>query len=108
MPQILLRFIFAPHFVLEERVPDVFSHCRHCQNVTLGFLVASGADAIIEHDAVIPNRPESAGRELVQYGVDDGNCLLEQLRPSFVLVATPECVTTILRAEPTQPGHNGI
>jgi len=55
---------FAAHLVLEECVPDIFCHSRHGQNVTLAFLVSLGANTIVEDEAVIPNCPESAGREL--------------------------------------------
>ena len=61
------------------------------------FLVSLDADAIVERDAVIPNQLESAGKELVQSRdeVDLGH-LLEQLRPSLMLVIIPECIITVL------------
>ena len=57
---------WAIHLILEERVSYIFRHSGHSQDVTLTFLVSIDADAIVEHNAVIPNRLESAGKELVQ------------------------------------------
>ena len=88
---------FTTHLVLKECIPDIFRHFRDSQNVTLTLLVPLRADTIVEHDAVIPNRPESSGGGLVQscVRVDRGH-LLEQLFPSFMLVVTLECVITPL------------
>ena len=81
--------------ILEERVSYILRHFGHSQDVTLTFLVSIDADAIVEYNAVIPNRLESAGKELVQSraGVDPGH-LLEQLRPLIVLIITPEWIIT--------------
>ena len=83
--------------VFEERVPDIFRHPGHSQNVTLTFLVSTDTDTIVERGAVIPDRPESAGRESAQswVGVHPDH-LLEQLRPPLVLIVTPECIVTVL------------
>ena len=83
--------------ILEERVSYIFRHSGDGQDVTLTFLVSLNADAIVERDAVIPNQLESAGKELVQSRdeVDLGH-LLEQLRPSLMLVIIPECIITVL------------
>ena len=54
------------HLILEERVSYIFRHSGHGQGVSLTLLVSLDADAIVEHDTVIPNQLESAGGELVQ------------------------------------------
>ena len=83
--------------ILEEDVSYIFRHSGHSQDVALTFLVSLDADTIVEYDAVIPNRLESAGKELVQSwaGADLGH-LLEQLRPFLVVVASPECIIIAL------------
>ena len=59
-------------------------------------LVSLDADAIVERDAVIPDQLESAGKELVQSRAEvDLGRLLEQLRPSLVLVVIPEWIITV-------------
>ena len=56
---------FTTHLVLEERIPDIFRNSGHSQNVTLTFLVSLDTDTIVERDSIVPDQPESAGRELV-------------------------------------------
>ena len=91
------RGIFATHLILEERVPDIFRHSRHCQNVALTFLISLGTDAIVERDAIIPDQPESARKELAHsWARVDPDHLLEQLRPLCVLAVTPESIVTAL------------
>ena len=61
-------------------------------------LVSLRADAIVEHGAFILDYTESSRREcLAQTWVNaDRDHLLEQLRPSFTPVATPEYIVTVL------------
>ena len=83
--------------ILEEGVSYILRHSGHSQDVPLTFLVSFNADTIAQYDAVIPNQLESAGKELVQSwaGVDLSH-LLEQLRPSLMLVVIPEWIITVL------------
>ena len=77
----------ATHLVLEEGIPDIFRHCGHSQNVILTLLVSLGVDATEEHIPIVPNRPESARRELALPWIrTHSGYLLEQLHPSLVLV----------------------
>ena len=62
--------MFATYLVLEERVPDIFCHSGHGQNVILAFLISMGTDSIAEGGALIPNHPESTMRELAQLLVE--------------------------------------
>jgi len=89
--------MFPTNLVLEERVPDVFRHPRHSQNVTLTFLVSLGCDTIVEHDAAIPNSPESTEGELTRRWVlVDRDHLLEQLHPSPVRATITEPIVIVL------------
>ena len=82
--------------ILEECVSYILRHSGDGQDVTLTFLVSLNADAIVERDAVIPDQLESAGKELVQSRAEvDLGRLLEQLRPSLVLVVIPEWIITV-------------
>ena len=87
----------ATHLVLEECIPDILRHSRHSQDVTLTFLISIDANTIVEHDAVIHDQLESSRKELAQSRAEiDLGHLLEQLRPSFVLVFIPESIITAL------------
>ena len=89
--------LFAIHLVLEERVPDIFHHSGHSQDVALTFLVSLDTETVAEHDAIIPNQPESASRKSARswVGVDPDHPL-KKLRPSRVLNVTPRCVVAVL------------
>ena len=88
---------FLTHLVLEEHVTDILRHFGYSQNIALTFLVSLDTDTIVEHDAIVPDQPESTERELAQSWVGVyPDYLLEQLRPPFVLAVTPECVVTVL------------
>ena len=92
---------FATYLVLEKRVPDIFCHSGHDQNITLAFLVSMNVDTIAERAALVSNRSESAGAELARSWVGiDCDRLLKQPLPSFVLVVALERVVTVLRAQP--------
>jgi len=99
----------ATDLILKERVPDILRHSRDSQNVILTLLVPLGADASAEHDAVIPDSPESARGELELPWVGlDRDHLPGQLRPWFALVATLECSVIVLQTQQCQPCHDGI
>ena len=89
---------FATHLILEERVPDIFRHSGHSQNVTLTFLVSLDTDTVVERDAIIPDQSESAKRESAQrsWVEVDPDHLLEQLLPSRVLDVPPERIVAVL------------
>ena len=89
--------VFTTHLILEERVPDLVRHFRHSQNVTLTFFVPLHTDTIVEDEAVILDKPEGSGSGLAQSQVGiNGNHLLEQFCPLFMLVAAPNRIVAVL------------
>ena len=51
------------NLVVEEGIPDIFCDSGHSLNITLTFLVALGADAVVKHVRILPDRPESTREE---------------------------------------------
>ena len=87
----------ATDLIVEERIPYVFCNSGGNLNIVWTFLVVLCVDAITEDVGLIPDQPESAGRESVRWqAMANSDHILEQLRPSLVLLSIPERIVTVL------------